>query len=570
LIDHTHRKNKCSSYCLADAINSMRVSCGYACFLIVLQGSITTAGIFANIHTDDVLDDESSLLQASLGVQHRDNRIAAEARSHTLKDAVEGNRGLLMTPGGQQSAHQHYWPQPRGGVRHYSRTSYGVPQHVLTNGNLTESLAWTWKHPDGLGAHVWGTLIDKDRNIYIVARQGIYKYSSDGLLLWQREDIRGNMMGSILGHKLYSMQMNSGQMHALDLDTGQTVWKRRVAQATGQQGDMVTSYNGVLIAGVDVFYRTPEEDGGLWSKRVIGVNASSGVELWSFKPDCGLWNLMALFPDEDTFNFMDSCGGLYRLGLYDGLQVWKNAPDLESWTDGGATLGPDGSVYTCSDEPYSLTKMAQEGTMSGIRGRVRKFKQSTGEKLWEREIARACLNFPAVSADGNTLVLGDGYHVLAPPTRLQTQYMNRTTIDRFYKLHQELLRNKSQLTFLGLENVNASIIGFDTKTGEMKWQHEVEPWYGASFAGDEERAYKYVTNQSRSPHCGPPHWGGATIDDARNVYIGRSDGTLHIFNMDDKSEVTFKTNDGMMMAGVSFAPGLMVVPTCSSVYVFKF
>jgi len=544
----------------------MRVSCGYACFLIVLQGSITTAGIFANIHTDDVLDDESSLLQASLGVQNRDNRIAAEARSHTLKDAVEGNRGLLMTPGGQQSAHQHYWPQPRGGVRHYSRTSYGVPQHVLTNGNLTESLAWTWKHPDGLGAHVWGTLIDKDRNIYIVARQGIYKYSSDGLLLWQREDIRGNMMGSILGHKLYSMQMNSGQMHALDLDTGQTVWKRRVAQATGQQGDMVTSYNGVLIAGVDVFYRTPEEDGGLWSKRVIGVNASSGVELWSFKPDCGLWNLMALFPDEDTFNFMDSCGGLYRLGLYDGLQVWKNAPDLESWTDGGATLGPDGSVYTCSNEPYSLTDLFEEP-----KGRMRKFDQTTGEMLWEFQSEHGCMNFPAVSADGKTLVVSDGANVAAPMTYYETEGMTPEAIDKFYRIQDEELQSHSQNAYWGIENINGSIIGIDTQNGEPKWQHEVEPWYGTSFIRDEERAYRFITGQELRLACLPPHWGGPTIDDENNVYVGRSDGYLYIYNMDDRAEVTtFKTNDGSMMTGVSFAPGLMVVPTCSFVYVFRF
>mmetsp|Transcript_14459 Transcript_14459/g.25558 ORF Transcript_14459/g.25558 Transcript_14459/m.25558 type:complete len:511 (-) Transcript_14459:222-1754(-) len=478
----------------------------------------------------------------------------------------------------QSKAHErhtrsgHYWPQPRGGLDHYSRTSYGVPRNILENGNLSDYLAWTWTHADYLDTSVKGTLIDKDKNIYIIAAEGIFKYTPDGELLWQRDDILGTQMGSISGSSLYAWDTYL-MMYALDLDTGSSFWSRKVGENRGLVADMVTVNNGVVLAGVDQPDELPEGwrvEAGVWSKRVVGINASNGDELWSYQPDAGLWNIMGVFPDDDTVIFMDSGGGLYRLGLHNGSQLWKRAPDPETFTDGGATLGPDGSVYTCSDEPYSLTKMAQEGTMSGIRGRVRKFKQSTGEKLWEREIARACLNFPAVSADGNTLVLGDGYHVLAPPTRLQTQYMNRTTIDRFYKLHQELLRNKSQLTFLGLENVNASIMGFDTKTGEMKWQHEVEPWHGASFAGDEERAYKYVTNQSRSPHCGPPHWGGATIDDARNVYIGRSDGTLHIFNMDDKSEVTFKTNDGMMMAGVSFAPGLMVVPTCSSVYVFKF
>jgi len=279
---------------------------------------------------------------------------------------------------------------------------------------------------------------------------------------------------------------------------------------------------------------------------------------------------MGLFPDEDTVNFMDSCGGLYRVGLYNGSELWKRAPDPDAYTDGGATLGPDGSVYTCSDEPGSWKYILEQGTMDGIKGRVRKFKQSTGEMVWEAELANACLNFPAVTADGKTMVLGDGTNVITPPTLAQTKGMSREAIDKFYKLQQDWLAEKRQMEMWGKDNLNASIMGFDTQTGKMKWQHKVEPYWGWAFAGDEERAYNYVVNNASLQFCGPTHWSGSTIDDNGNIYIGRSSGFLHVYNPEDDSEVQFETHDGHLPAGVVFAPGMMVVPSCSFINVFKY
>jgi len=467
----------------------------------------------------------------------------------------------------------HYWPYPRGGLGHYSRTSYGMPRDILKNGNLSDYLAWTWRHEVGLDALVWGTLIDKDKSIYILGAQGIFKYTPDGKLLWQRDDIHGIRMGSISGSGLYTVSDPAAEMFALDLETGKTRWSRKVAEQLGKQGDMVTVNDGVVIAAVDVPDELPEgwaEEIGVWSKRVIGINASNGDELWSYQPDAGLWNIMGLFPDDDTVIFMDSAGGLYRLGLHNGSQLWKHSPDPEATTDGGATLGPDGSVYTCSSAPYSLTETMEDPSTES-KGRVRKFDQTTGDMIWEFETAHTCMNFPAVSADGKTLVLSDGKNVFTPMTYWETEGMSREAIDKFYRIQDEQLQQHSQNAYWGLEDVNGSIIGLDTQKGEPKWQHEVEPWYGTSFIRDEERAYGKVTGKSHSLFCGPPHWGGPTIDDDQNVYIGRSDGYLYVYNMDDEAEVTtFKTNDGMMMAGVAFAPGLMVVPTCSYVYVFRF
>jgi len=530
-----------------------------ACFIIFLglqNGCVPVAETSAIVHTSKTenLEDEVSLVQVKIAMQPTRHQKGAEDNSHALKEQ-------------KQSAREAYWPQPRGSPGHYSRTSYGLPQEVLKHGNLTAHLAFKWELPlFGLDTYVWGTLLDKDRNIYIIAMQGLYKVTPDGEALWQREDIQGSMMGSLTGNSLCVMGQISALMTCVDIASGATLWSRQVAESTGLEGDMVTSNNGVLIAGVGTV-DWGWNGAGAPSERAIGLNASTGDEIWAYTPDCPLWNVMGLFPGEDTVNFMDSCGGVYKVGLYNGSEVWKRAPAPDSWTDGGATLGPDGSMYTCSDEPGSFKTLNEQGTMEGIKGRVRKFKQSTGEMVWEAKIENSCLNFPAVSADGKTLVLADGENVVDPPTGLATQGMSREAIDRFYLLQEQWLEEKRQLSMWGKENINASIMGFDTQTGKMKWRHKVEPWWGMAFAKDEERAYNWRVNNGSLALCGPPHWGGPTIDDNGNIYIGRSSGSLYIYNPEDGSEIQFETNDGHIMSGVIFAPGLM---SCSFVYVFRY
>jgi len=523
---------------------------GYLVILLILQNGCMTV---AETSETENLEDEVSLVQVKMAMQPlRKQKVAEEQK---------------------QPAREPYWPQPRGGPGHYSRTHYGLPQEVLKHGNLTDYLAFKWELPIGLDTFVWGTLIDGDKNIYIIGNPvGIHKINPDGETLWQRNDLPYLQMGAMTDNALCSMAMGSAVMTCVDAASGATLWSRQVGESTASNGDMVTSNNGVVVAGVDSL-DIGLGMSGTCSERAIGINASTGDQLWSYTPECGLWNIMAIFPDEDTVNFMDSCGGLYRLGLFNGSELWKRAPDPEAWTDGGATLGPDGSLYTCSDDPGSKTRtLEQGGNMDNVQGRVRKFKQSTGEMVWETKIANPCLNFPAVSEDGKTLVLADGANVLLPPTRVFSQGMSREAIDKFFELQMQWLAEKRQLAMWGQQDLNASLIGFDTETGKMTWKHEVEPWWGMSFVRDEERAYNYTVHpdEGHPPHCGPPHWSGPTIDDNGNIYIGRSSGHLYIYNPEDDSEVRFETNDGHLMGGVTFAPGLMVVPSCSFVYVFRY
>mmetsp|Transcript_149311 Transcript_149311/g.362639 ORF Transcript_149311/g.362639 Transcript_149311/m.362639 type:complete len:534 (-) Transcript_149311:48-1649(-) len=529
---------------------------------------VATVCAFACVISAWASDDEVSLLQTDQLVRGSTRQAllsnAPRAQDAAQVDQPKKDRPKLLTErsseqGQAGTAELHYWPHARGNIGQYSRTSYSVPSEKLKN--LSASLAWTWVHPTNLSAFVWGTLIDKDKNIIIASMQGLFKYKPDGELLWKRPDIMMSQMPVLMGSALYGMQMGLAQMYALDLRTGATLWSRKEALFTGIEGDMVEAHNGVVVAAVDMV-GLPAPTGAP-AKRAIGVNASNGQTLWSYTPECGIWNIMALFPDEDTTIFMDYCGGLYRLGLYSGSLIWKHSGSPESNTDGGATLAPDGSIYTCSDGPNAHWG---EGVDPG---RVRKYRLSDGALLWETKLPNACMNFPSVSFDGETVVLADGANVLAP--RMKTMLGRpQEEIDKFYALQQELLRNKTQLSYYGYSNLNASILGFDSRTGQLKWKHDVEPWYGLSFANDEERAYNMVSGKGGFGHCGPPHWGGATLDKNGNVFIARSNGELYIYNPRNDSETTFHTGDGALMAGASFAPGLMVVPTCSWVYVFRF
>lgn len=464
------------------------------------------------------------------------------------------------------SVHDHFWPHSRGASERLSQSSFGPSASEVDN--LNASLAWKWVHPSNLSAFVWGTLIDRDKNVIIASRQGIYKHTADGVLVWRREDILSSQMPVIMGDVLYGMEATSAVVYALDLPTGKTLWQKKVALTAGQAGNRVEGHNGVLIVAVDLDLKWDTPQVRMPAKRAIGVNASDGEVLWTYTPECGLWNIMALFPDEKSTIFMDYCGGLYRVNLFDGSQIWRVHGSSGSMTDGGTTLGPDRNVYTCSNGQDTKLTMNDKDASAG---RLRKYNISDGTLMWETSLPNPCMNFPAVSPDGETVVLADGANVLDPPMKwLARQGNTSQEIDDFYVLQQALLNNKTQLQYYGHDNLDASISGYDTSTGKLKWKHDVKPWYGMSFALDEERAYLWLKGKHPLGLCGPPHWSGPTIDQEGKIYVSRSDGEFHIYDPKHNSDKTFHTGDGALMSGVAFADGLLVVPTCSWVYVFKF
>eukprot|EP00930_Biecheleria_cincta_P064270 TRINITY_DN4982_c0_g1_i6.p1 TRINITY_DN4982_c0_g1~~TRINITY_DN4982_c0_g1_i6.p1 ORF type:complete len:529 (-),score=78.50 TRINITY_DN4982_c0_g1_i6:177-1676(-) len=449
----------------------------------------------------------------------------------------------------------HYWPHSRGRAEQYTFT-YPMPESL----NLTAAHSWTWEHPGGLnGGIIWSTIIDSSKNLYVCDTASIHKLSPDGTLIWQSK--HGGENCALDGPALFGMHQGLALMFALDLETGREIWTKPVAIFTGSNGDMVEASNGVVVAGVGTIPMAG--DGGRPSARLIGVDSSNGEELWSFKPDCGMWNIMALFPDNETFNFMDQCGGAYRLGLRNGSVIWSKPQNpLSSFTDGGAILDATGDMYTCSSPEGS------SGTSGS--GVVRKYRGADGQQLWESIVDSPCVNFPAVSADGSTLILAPGGLAADAVTKGARKLQSRQEQEQLYKLQQELLDNHTQRSYYDLPDLEGSILGLDTSNGKVLWQHQVEPWAGVAFALDEERAWNQLNGNGPLPHCWPSHWSGAIADSYGRVYIGRSTGDVYVYNPRTDTEDRFYTGDGILMGGMSSAPGMLVVSTCSFVHAFKF
>jgi len=485
--------------------------------------------------------------------------IVSQADVLDQHDIVLDQISLLQTHMGakrsryESASSHHFWPSGRGRIGHYSQ-AYDVPEGL----NLTASFAWSWKHPPGLIPSIhWGSLIDKKHNIYVVGTDSIYKLSPEGRVLWKSQ--HGGEHCSINGNAIYGMRPMLALMFALDIDTGKALWTKKVAWSTGVQGDMVAASSGVVVAGVDSYHTG--SDSGTPSKRVIGVNASSGSKLWTYTPECGLWNLMAMFPDDETTAFMDECGGAYRLGLHNGSVLWKQTQP-ESFTDGGAVLDAAGDMYTCSSPKGST---GENGT-----GVVRKYRMHDGKQLWEAAVDSPCVNFPAISAANSALILAPGGLAAEAKTKDVKGLKSKREKEQFYQLQLELVNNQSQRSYYGLPDLKASIRALDTHTGKQLWRHNVEPWGALAFAGDEERAWNYTQSKSLLPHCWPSHWSGAlTFSDGR-VYIGRSTGDIYVYDPKTDTEDKFHTGDGILMGGLSSAPGMLVATTCSSVHVFKF
>jgi len=455
--------------------------------------------------------------------------------------------------GGDVPPPSNYWSHSRGRVGQYG-IAYDMPENL----NLTAAHSWTWVHPGGINSAIlWSSLIDHDKNLYVCSTGSTYKLSNDGEVMWSSN--HGGENCALDGKTLYGMHQGTAQMFALDMETGKEVWTKKVANSTGSNGDMVEAYGGIIFAGVD---KVPFlGDGGAPSGRLLAIDGSNGDELWSFKPDCGMWNVMAMFPDNETLNFMDMCGGSYRLGLRNGSLVWKKPGPL-SFTDGGAILDAAGDMYTCSSP---LLSQGNSG-----KGVVRKYRNSDGEKLWETTVDSPCVNFPAVSADGSTLILAPGGLAEDAITKSAKGLQPPSKQTELYNLQVNLLANNSQRSYYGKPDLEGAIIGLDTSSGKMKWKHDVEPWTGVAFALDEERAYNSLQGHGPLPHCWPSHWSGAISDQQGRVYIGRSTGDIFMYDPIKDTEQRFFTGDGILMGGLSSAPGMLVVSTCSYVHVFKF
>mmetsp|Transcript_89809 Transcript_89809/g.199545 ORF Transcript_89809/g.199545 Transcript_89809/m.199545 type:complete len:486 (+) Transcript_89809:44-1501(+) len=459
-----------------------------------------------------------------------------------------------------KSALEHPWPHARGPTP----GQFGITD-VVTPHNLSTSLAWSWHHPDGQYHTVvaGGPVIDSGKNLYLTTADGIRKFSPDGSTLWHYKTPGGiNNMPSLMGDYVYG-NCKSGHAFALDQNTGKEVWVVRPSHSAGSDSGYPAPYDGLFVMGTDQGH-DPRSDGG--NKKVIALDGKTGKQVWEYKTEYPVWNVMPLFPGDDSCVFMDFTGGVYRVGLHNGTQLWHApAPGSgESFSDGGAILGSNDIVYACSNPGSSR---GSEGTP----GVLRAFQLSDGKLLWEQMLPQPCNSYPSVGHLGGSPDLSV---VITPGA------------------------------FMGTRTMHGGIMAFDAFTGMPQWQFQAPVYHSPPFVDPVMAAYgdyQGVTERAAAgvqPICLPAHWSCPTITGDGAVLAGRSDGNLYAIRgpaarTDGRLPnlahvrstallgIDYATSDGVeaeifeakgasLHGASAFAPGMMAFSTCDTLYVFKF
>jgi len=449
---------------------------------------------------------------------------------------------------------KYYWPHARGNIGQYGLSSYDGPA------NLKGSLAWSWHHPDGQyhTTIVGGPLLDHEKNIYLSAEDGVRKFTQHGHLVWHYKPnssiatCPSLMDGALFGNTA------DGHAFALDMASGEVLWSRRVAKNIGGDTAYVEAHQGVVVAG---FIGGSD---GAGNKVVMGLDAANGDALWEYHPAIPVWNFMALFPGDDTTVFMDFAGGVHKLGLHNGTQLWHVPPKrTNTFSDGGMIIGPHGISYTCSNFKGS----GQEGQP----GVLRAFRVSDGHMLFERVLPHPCNSWPAIYNDGKTVVVPAGAFVGMPMSMIVPP-------KDALKVHDAALAlgDKARQAF-GMPNLHGTIMAFDAHSGQPQWQYEVPKYGRVDAAGDEEGVADRFFLKHRTI-CLPAQWGSPTAGSDGTVFVPRANGDLyavrnagHGNTVDSRIKVSsMNLGSGFLHPATSFAPGLMAIANCDSLFVFKY
>jgi len=496
--------------------------------------------------------------------QHRNKSMFTSAMMLQLwalaSTAMAMSNAMGLRKHRSKSGPEHFWPTARG----RAPGQYGITDVVVPH-NLSASLSWSWHHPDGQYHTViaGGPVIDSGKNLYLTAADGIRKFSPDGSALWHYKPPGGiNNMPSLMGDYVYG-NCKSGHAFALDQKTGKEVWVVRPSQSAGGDSGYPAPYDDVFVMGTDEGH-DPRNEGG--NKKVIALDFKTGKEVWEYKTEYPVWNVMPLFPGDDTCVFMDFTGGLYRVGLHNGTLVWHSpAPGSDkSFSDGGAILGSNNMAYTCSNPGDAV---GSEGTP----GVLRAFQLSDGKMLWEHMLPQPCNSYPSVGHLGGSPDLSV---VITPGS------------------------------FMGTDTMHGGIMAFDAFTGMPQWQFQAPIYHSPPFVPPILAAYgDYQGFLERTVAgvqfmCLPAHWSCPTITGDGAVLAGRSDGNLYVIrgpaarrngdltnfaHVEATSSlgIDYATSTGLqaeifeakgasLHGAAGFAPGMMAFSTCDTLYVFKF
>jgi len=431
--------------------------------------------------------------------------------------------------------------------------------------NLSSAFSWNFHHPEGRFRTVMrgNPLIDSASNVLILTENGLFKLSPEGRLLWSyvaKTPALMNVVPCIMDDVVYGSSMDS-TTYAVDLQTGKELWSRRYSDSTGVDTHYVDARQGILLAGVD---HSAKHGGG--NLRVLGINASTSDVLWELKLDLPTWNFSPLFPGDGSFIFMDISGGVHRVMHHTGERVWYTpVPEKykASFTDGGVSIAPDGSAaFACSNA---------EGDWVGA---LRAYRISDGVRMWEKLLPTGCTSWPVIAKTSDWGVLPAGSFINRPWVMDLEQWMPgqiKLALHTF-----SLWMGPDMRRLVPIRSLRTEIIAFDTKTGATRWNYRTPDWQRLAAKGDEEGYLERASHQ-RSPICLPTTWGTPTMSGDDTVYVGHVSGILYAVKdhngddyIDPETEVSsFDMDAAPLPNNPAWAPGMMAVASCDTLFVFK-
>lgn len=422
----------------------------------------------------------------------------------------------------------YYWPSPAGRSGSYSNSKFDGP-------NVSTGLAWTWHHPSGRFHTITvGTLIDNDANIYLTADDAVRKFQPDGTLLWTyypRGEIQTSpslMKGALFG------DTSAGFLFSLNMATGEENWAVKVSNMSNGGRGAVGAHEGFIVSAVDAC-RTDFCKKYAWrgNSRVIVVNSTDGTLLQEYMPDHAVWNFVPLFPGDKTFLFQDVTGKVYCNSLKIGYTKWARGGHPGSFSAGGAILA--------NDAVFSVSQLGDTGPMTA--SQIQALSLKDGAELWSARMQGPPHSIPAVGKLGRkgqerlTVLMGTGQACAPSPTFL---------------------------------------FGFDAKTGHQTFFMHGEDG-GKQYCAADNLGFRLRKLLGIRNICAPLAWSSPTITPDGTIYIGNQFGKLmQINDLNGDGHINTATELSVFEAGAaftdqggSFAPGMMAIASCDTLFVFN-
>uniref|UniRef100_A0A7S1WM13 Pyrrolo-quinoline quinone repeat domain-containing protein n=1 Tax=Alexandrium catenella TaxID=2925 RepID=A0A7S1WM13_ALECA len=448
----------------------------------------------------------------------------------------------------------HYWPSSRGPF-----PSMGEIEHAAPPANLGAHLSWSWTPPSDNKFQTviaGGPVIDHKKNIYVAATDGVRKFSKNGTVLWHKKSYGGLAHAPSLVGTMVMTSHTNGVVMGLDTETGRVIWSRRWTKESPRTGVFPAGYGDKWVFGTELG-TDPRRPGG--AALAWALRPRDGWLTWNFRGENAFVNFAPLFPGDDTMVIMDFTGMVYRIDLRDGEVLWKSRPkgNHRSYSEGGAVIGPNEVVYTCSNPGASY---GREGEL----GALRAYALSNGTMLWEQILPHPCNGNPSISnltkekASRLSVVVAPGSNLKHTP------------------------------------DLHGSVMAFDAHTGSLQWRYQaprINQPIGATnllWEGSPQKSEYDGT-------CYPSHWSSPRISTDGSVWAARADGKIYnvkgpvhdapeasiaLSRESDKLDLDFQTTAGVQVhqtavsgpsttGAMAFSPGMTVMSTCNSLYVYE-